>query len=330
MFTFESNIKKQPLFFINNKPVFTQFKKEEDKRIPPFKDSTKYLDSDEFREEFNLSRKEAKLIKQSLRSDIVPENNNQLKSKFYSIRKNLNQRLFNEIDLRGTDKTISWKFGEDIKSWPQTSVVIGSSASGKTFLVKSWIEDALKRKKKRNFIYLSPEFNIDQTLKKLRNNKRWQKYFQGIDVSDDTFKEAEQSPAQYWTDVIKPRLLNAGSGSVIILDDNKDSEVYKQTRAFMIKYMRTGRHRGVGLISIQHNIRGGKDTAQAFSSVKTIVLFPRAGGKGKIVDFLHELTGLPLKRAHNIAEIFAESGRWMAINNWSPVVLFGPKYAIWV
>ena len=167
MFTFESNIKKQPLFFINNKPVFTQFKKEEHKRIPPFKDSTKYLDSDEFREEFNLSRKEAKLIKQSLRSDIVPENNNQLKSKFYSIRKNLNQRLFNEIDLRGTDKTISWKFGEDIKSWPQTSVVIGSSASGKTFLVKSWIEDALKRKKKRNFIYLSPESNIDTTLKKL-------------------------------------------------------------------------------------------------------------------------------------------------------------------
>lgn len=330
MFTFQSDTKKQPLFFINNKPVFHQFKKEQDKRIPPFKDSKKYLDSEEFREQFNLSRKEAKLIKNSLRSDIVPEDNKQLKSKFYSIRKNLNQRLYNEIDLRGTDKVISWKFSENVKEWPGTSVVIGSSASGKTHLVKSWIEDALKRKKKRHFIYLSPEYNIDVTLKKIRNNKRWQKYLKGIDVSDDSLKESEKSPAQWWTDTIKPQLLNAPPGTCIVLDDNKDSEVYKQTRAFMIKYMRTGRHRGVGLVSIQHNIRGGKDTAQAFSSVKNIVLFPRAGGRGKIVDFLHELTGLSLKKAHALAELFGESGRWMSIHNWSPVVLFGPKYAIWV
>jgi len=329
MFTFYTDRKQSPIFFINNKPVYTQFKKDESKRIHPFKDSSKYLDSDEFREEFNLSRNESKIIKQSLRSDIVPEKTI-LKSKFYTIRKNLNQRLYNEIDLRGTDKTISWRFGDDVKLWAGTSVVIGSSNSGKTHLVAEWIKNALKRKKKRNFIYLSPEFNIDTTLKKLRNNKRWSRYFQGIDVSDDTFKEAEQSPAQFWTDTIKPRLLNAESGTVIVLDDNKDSEVYKQTRAFMIKYMRTGRHRGVGLISIQHNIRGGKDTAQAFSSVKNIVLFPRAGGKGKIVDFLHELTGLSLKKAHQICEIFAESGRFMNIHNWSPVVLFGPKYAIWV
>ena len=56
----------------------------------------------------------------------------------------------------------------------------------------------------------------------------------------------------------------------------------------------------------------------------------RAGGRGKIVDFLHELTGLSLKKAHALAELFGESGRWMSIHNWSPVVLFGPKYAIWV
>jgi hypothetical protein len=94
--------------------------------------------------------------------------------------------------------------------------------------------------------------------------------------------------------------------------------------------MRTGRHKKVGVISLQHNVRGGKNTAQAYSSVKHVVLFPRAGGKGKISMFLHELTGLSLRRAHEIVELFAESGRWMQIHQFSPVVLFGPKYALFI
>ncbi len=84
------------------------------------------------------------------------------------------------------------------------------------------------------------------------------------------------------------------------------------------------------MVSIQHDGRGGQDTAQAFSSVKTVVLFPRAGGKGKQVDFLNETVGLPRRKAHDIVEIFAASGRWMAIHQWSPVVIYGPKYAIFV
>ena len=66
MFTFKRTKNKQePIFYIGEKPVYTQFKKEEKLRIPPFRDSKKYLDSDEFRERYNLSRNEAKLQKQS-------------------------------------------------------------------------------------------------------------------------------------------------------------------------------------------------------------------------------------------------------------------------
>ena len=97
----------------------------------------------------------------------------------------------------------------------------------------------------------------------------------------------------------------------------------------MIKYLRTGRHKKVAVVSIQHNIRGSRWTSQAFSSVKNIVLYPRGGGKGKIVDYLNETVGLTRKRANLMCELFAESGRWMAIHSWSPVVLFGPKFATW-
>ena len=331
MFTFKRPRPDQiPLFFINEKAVFTQFRKDDKLRIAPFKESKSFLESDEFREYYSLTRMEGTVLKKALHSDIVPEGKF-LKQKFYTIRKDLNQRLYNELDLRGTDKTIVWKYPPNPKAWSGTTIAIGSSNSGKTFLVASHIEEALRRKKKRKFIYMSPEFAIDKTLQKLRNNKRWMRYFTGIDVSDKAFKESEKGSAQqWWDDVILPKLTDAEEGTTVIMDDNKDSEVWRQSRHFMTKYMRTGRHRKVGLVSIQHNVRGGQDTAQAYSSVKTIILFPRAGGKGKQVDFLHELTEVTRTRAHDLVEIFAESGRWMAIHAWSPVVLYGPKYAVWV
>jgi hypothetical protein len=136
MFTFERETKKQrPIFFVDDKPVFTQFKKQEERRIPPFKDGGKYLSSDEFREEYNLTRREAKILKASIESNIVPEGG--LKTRFYMIRKELNQRLYNEIDLRGTEHEITWRFPEDTKEWPGSTLVIGSSNSGKTYWVSA-------------------------------------------------------------------------------------------------------------------------------------------------------------------------------------------------
>ena len=328
MFTFSNN--QESLFYINDKPVYAQFERDPKKRIPPFKDAKQFLGSDDFRERYNLSRLESNEIKKAIRSDIVPENQ-QLKSKFYKIRKDLNSRLFSEIDLRGTNKSISYRFDDKVNEWAGSKLVVGSSSSGKTYLVKSWIEEALKLKKKRKFIYISPEFYLDKTLKKLRNSKRYQKYFEGIDVSDDTFGETDYgSPEDWFKEVIKPKLSNAPKGTVLVFDDSKDSVIYKESRAFMNKYLRTGRHKGVSVISLQHQIRGSSDTAQFYSSVKHVFLFPRAGGKGKISMFLHELTGLSNKRAHALVELFAESGRWMAIHQFSPVVVFGPKYALFV
>ena len=107
MFTFTGD-KTEPLFFVDDRPVYTQFKKDPARRIHPFRDTSKYLDSDEFREEFTLSKVEAASLKRALQTDTVPEG--ALKSKFYTVRKSLNEKLFTTIDLRGTDKTIQWRF----------------------------------------------------------------------------------------------------------------------------------------------------------------------------------------------------------------------------
>jgi hypothetical protein len=328
MFTFKKQ-DKNPLFYIDDKPVYTVFKKDSKLRIRPFRDSKKYLDSDEFRERYNLTRKESTELKKAIRSDIVPENN--LKGKFYHIRRDLNQRLFTEIDLRGTDHKITWRFPDNVKEWPGTSIIIGSSNSGKTYKILSEIEEALRRPKKRKFVYVSPELNVDTTLKKILNNKRWINYFQGVDVSDDAFKESEKAtPDEWWHDSIKPILLEQNPGTCIVLDDAPDSPIHKYLQKFLIKYLRTGRHKKIGVSSIQHNVRGGKWTSQSFSSVKFVSLFVRGSGKGKMVEFLYETLGVGRKKARILVDIFGESGRSMTIHQWSPTIIFGDKYAVWV
>ena len=326
MFTFKVQ-DKDPLFYIDNRPVYATFTKKEVDRIRPFRNTSKYLGSNEFLERYSLSKREGQELKKALQSDIIPDNS--LKGKFFHIRRDLNQRLYTEIDLRGTEHTINWRYPTKIKEWPETKILIGSSNSGKTHLVVTEITEALKRPKKRKFVYVSPELNVDTTLKKIINTKRWDKYFQGIDVSDDAFLESEKGLEEWWKE-IETTLVNQPQGTSIVLDDAPDSQVHKYLQKFLVKYLRTGRHKKVGITSIQHNVRGGKWTSQSFSSVKWVVLFPRGSGKGKIVEWLYESLGVGRKKARVLVNIFGETGRFMYIHQWSPTVVFGPKYAVWV
>ena len=140
MFTFEKQ-KQGPLFYIGDKPVYTTFKKDETKRIPPYRNPNKYLDSDEFRERYTLSVRESRELKKALHSNIVPDG--VLKSQFYRIRKDLNERLYTEKELRETDKEITWRFPQNVKEWPETQIIIGSSGVGKTYKIVQVIIVAL-------------------------------------------------------------------------------------------------------------------------------------------------------------------------------------------
>jgi len=330
MFTYNRPKKNaQPVFHIDNKPVYAIFKKDHTQRIKPFRKTEDYLSSDEFMERYQLSKRESLELKKAIRSNIPPDNN--LKKKFYRIRKSLNDRLFTEIDLRGTDHVIRWKYPDDVKAWSGTTITIGSSGVGKTYKIVKEIEEALRRKKKRKFLYISPEFNHDDTLKKLRNSKRYEKYFTGLDVSDEAFEDSQYSNADEWWDQgIHPILKALEPGTKIILDDAPDCLVHNYLRLFLIKYLRTGRHKKIGITSIQHNVRGKNWTSQSYSSVKYVDLFPRGAGKGKITDWLYENLGVGRRRGRELVELFGENGRYMTIHTFSPSVIFGEKYALWV
>ena len=105
------------------------------------------------------------------------------------MRKDLNDKLFTQIDLRGTKHEITWRFPDKQKEWPTTQIIIGSSGVGKTHKIISEIIEAMTRRRKRKFIYMSPELNIDKTLKKVVNSKKFEKWFEGIDIGDDAFDE---------------------------------------------------------------------------------------------------------------------------------------------
>ena len=107
------------------------------------------------------------------------------------------------------------------KTWPETQIIIGSSGVGKTYKIVTEITEALKRGNKRKFVYVSPELNVDTTLKKLMNTKRWQNYFEGIDVSDEAFEEwqAENGgggPDEWWDIVISPVLDHLEKGIFVV------------------------------------------------------------------------------------------------------------------
>ena len=151
-----------------------------------------------------------------------------------------------------------------------------------------------------------------------------------MDVSDDAIEQSEKSTESFWSEDIEPVLLNAEPGTKIILDDAPDTKIHKYLQKFLIRYLRTGRHKRVGVTSIQHNLRGAQWTSQSFSSVKWITLMVRGGGKGKLVDWLYETLGIGRRRSRELVELFAEEGRTMNLHQWSPPVLFGEKYAVWV
>ena len=180
-------------------------------------------------------------------------------------------------------------------------------------------------------MYASAELSKDTTLKKLLSD-RYMQYVTGVDLSQDAFEEFTENgfgggkTAQEWyNQEIKPVLNSARSGDIIILDDAPDSPAHLQLQKWQNTAFRTLRHKNVGLISIQHNIRGGKWTTQSHSSVKYVHTFPRGSGKGKLVDYLSKDIGVTLREAREYIARFADGGRLMTIRLHSPTALIGPK-----
>ena len=311
----------------NPQPVYWNPKKEPKLKMG-IDDVSNYTGSTEFRDYYKLSVLEARAISDALkRGKDVPDGVKGLQNKFFTVKKDLERKLFTEMDLGDSNQFLRVDFPTDKNEWSGLHICIGCSNSGKTHHTTRLIKANLDgpKRERRQFVYASTELTKDKTLKNLMSD-RYMGYVVGVDLSNDAFKESEAGSVEEWfAKDIKPFLSNVPPGGHIVLDDPRDSEAARFLMRWQNTAYRTLRHRGVGLTSIQHSMRGGRWSSQAYSSVKFVHTFPRGSGKGKLVDYLSKDIGVPLRLAREYVNRFADQGRVMTIRMHSPVCLIGPK-----
>lgn len=289
-------------------------------------DVSDYVGSEDFRDYYKLSVLDAQTISEALkRGKDVPPGKKGLQNKFFTVKKDLERKLYTEMDLGDSKQFLRVDF--PAKGWSGLHITIGCSGSGKTHHTVSLIKANLHgpRKQRRYFVYASTELAKDRTLKSLMTD-RYRRHVQGVDLSDAAYKESgSSSPEEWFQKDILPFLKNIPPEGHVILDDPKDSMAAMPLMKWQNSAYRTLRHQDVGLTSIQHSMRGGRWSSQAYSSVKFVHTFPRGAGKGKLVDYLSKDIGVPLRFAREYVNKFADQGRVMTIRMHSPAMLIGPK-----
>ena len=312
------------------KPVYWHPRKNEALREDV--DFNDWLESRKFRIKYKLTAAQQSQIIDHLVDDTAPEGSS-LRNTFYTIRSDLENRLYTEINLTGSDSVFvpRW-YPEDKKAWPGHQFVAGSSGAGKTgTMVWSYIKPNLDgpAKFRRRFLYLSAEANVDKTLKGLKK-KKYADWIRFIDLSSESVEkhgvvDVKGDSETYWKEVVKPAIDGMQEGSCIIMDDFQDAagDLPTRLRRWSNTALRTLRHKGVGVTLLMHSIKSAAFSSQAHNTVKTFILFPRTQ-KAKIQDWLVKDLGLSMKEARGIQD-FADSGRWLFLNVHSPQFMCNEK-----
>ena len=287
-----------------------------------------YLESEEFRNYYQLHPSVARIISKALLKGrpLEESESKSVQSKYWNVKRDLEKKLYLEMDLHGSDQHIRLDFPGKKKEWSGLHICIGCSGGGKTYSTVDMILHNLNGPKaqRRRFVYASTELTKDKTLRKLMSD-RYRQWVTGIDLSDQALKESDKSVEEWYKTDIKPIFDSVESTGHIVLDDPKDSPAAKFLLRWQNTAYRTVRHRGIGLTSIQHSMRNGRWSSQAYSSVKFVHTFPRGSGKGKLVDYLSKDIGVRLRDAREYVTRFAEHGRRMTIRMHNPSCLIGPK-----
>ena len=315
---------------MEGKPLYWLPKKNKKYRMG-VDDASEFLKSDEFRIRYRLSHKEQDDLQECLLRDNCPEGG--LVKRFYEIRADLENRLFTEMEL-GESQYLRVDLPDNKKEFSKHWILIGSTNVGKsTFALQQALQSVRgPNTGKRQIVWASSELEDDKSIKPLlaQGLKKW---VTTIDTSQEAFdewvgEEEHSGGIQEWfNEEIKPHLV-PDKGGHVFLDDSPDSPAGKQLMNFQNRAFRTLRHKGVGVTSLQHKIRGGQYTSQAFSSVSHVIFFPRGGGKGNLIKFLADDIGFGIRKSRELVAAFSEGGRWFAVRLWAPGALIGPRLCI--
>jgi hypothetical protein len=285
-----------------------------------------FFGNPDFQDRFELNHEQCEDIKSSLTNNTVSEKH---QSKHFQCKRFITQVLNDEMDLMDSSASFEFQFPNGGNTYPWCHFVCGSSGSGKS----RWILDQLKnnldgpKPDRRHVLWFSAELTIDRTIAPLRDNEKYREWFTGVDISEKAVEDSQyQSPEEFFEKEIRLRIDTAPEGTLVVADDAMDSEpvVAELMRRLMIKLMRVGRHRKVGLIYSLHKLASGQWSSQAYSSCQNIVVFPRSN-KNKIRKFLEDEIGMTRKEARRAVKDFGQSGRALIVRLHAPQLLMSEK-----
>ena len=282
-------------------------------------DNISDLNDEYFRDAFEISPSQAELYLSAIDGGKTIEH-----KKFFQVKRHVKEMLQVEMDLKNTPEAFQVDFRPK-KQFTPHFLVVGSTGAGKTHWVKNMIIRNLKGKKenKRQFIILSAQYNNDKTLAELRN-ERYERWVFGIDAGEDGFKNSDYETPEEYFEYAKKRIEYSEPGTVVFLDDYRDTVFSENMRRYIDRGLRVLRHKGVTLIMVLHSLRSGVWSSQAHNSVGYLVLFPRSQ-KNKIIHFFNQELAIPLKDSRELVRRFAADSRVLMVHKQMPECLIGDK-----
>ena len=292
------------------------------------------LHKDSLKKIHKLSNTDFERITVMLDTGEEPDVGEPLRTEYWELKKVFERALRNEMYLGDQDDLyFEHNLTRDKSKWNGNFLVVGSSGSGKTYWVVQLILRYFRATKpyaRRTVIFLSPEIDIDKTLKPLRA-KRYAFSVIGIDVSEQALRKSGMDAVSYYKTKVEDVIDKHGENAIVVFDDFMDSAPNLTTmlRKEYIRGLRTARHKVTSVISLVHSYASGKNTSQALQSVTFVLFFPRSSAS-RIVMYLRDHVHIPIQEGKEIVARFAKLDRWMIVRMHSPVAIYNSKYLMLV
>jgi hypothetical protein len=263
-----------------------------------------------------------------------PDSGEPLRTEYWELHKVYERALRNEMYLGDQDDLF---FEHNLPgkrdTWAGTFLLVGNSGAGKTYwMVQLFLRylRSVKPFQRRTLIYISPEWEIDRTLKPLKE-ARYSRNVIGVDVSEKAVRASGMDVASYFKTRVVDVFEKHGEKAIIVFDDFMDaaSGMESLLRKLYIRGLRTARHKVTSVVSLVHSYASGKNTSQALQSVKFCVFFPRSQ-KSRIVTFFRDHLHMSVPEAKEIVDRFAKLDRFMIVRMHSPVAIYNSKYLMLV
>jgi len=187
--------------------------------------------------------------------------------------------------------------------------VAGPSGAGKTTYVSSWLVEYRARHPDRAVYFFSrkPE---DQQIDMLI-----EEYAKAEDVAEFSRVLLDESFLAFTLDDL---MLEQFRNSCCVFDDIdtlSDRKILDKVRKLRDDLIQTGRSYGISVISTSHTICNHKETKQILAECNQITLFPRAGNRQGITDYLKRYQGFG---RDEIKQVFDMQSRWVTLNTRAP------------